>query len=58
LKYRRYAIRYIDLTEVKMLITGWDPPIKLLKTELVQMEYEGFSVLTKLKKEINLIPCL
>ena len=36
-----------------MIITGWDSGVKLLKSEIEQVEYEGFVVPQELKEEIN-----
>lgn len=36
-----------------MLITGWDSGVKLLKSEIPQIEYEGFIVPQELREEIN-----
>lgn len=36
-----------------MIISGWDTPVKLLKEEVIQSEYEGYKVPEELKKEIS-----
>ena len=40
-----------------MIFTGWDTPLSVLKTELVQKEYEGFLVPDTIKNKVSALDC-